>query len=78
MREMEIQLHSVQDVLAFVALATSCSFPVRVGTAQHQVNGKSFMEMFSLNLRGPLTAYLECSEDAFRQFSQDADRFLVK
>ena len=78
MREFEIQLHSVQDVQAFVALATSRVFPVMVGNATHQVNGKSFMEMFSLNFRLPLKASVECSEEEFRQLLLDADRFLVK
>ena len=76
--EFNIQLHSVQDVLDFVALATSRPFAVQVGTARHQVNAKSFMEMFCLNLKSPLTVHADCSADAFQLFRQDADRFLVK
>ena len=78
MRELQIQLRSVQDVLAFVALATSRTFSIRVGSAAHQVNGKSFMEMFCLNLREPLTAAFRCSDEDYRKFCVDADRFLVK
>ena len=77
MRELRIQLRSVQDVLAFVALATSRTFPVRVGNAVHQVNGKSFMEMFCLNLREPLVASFQCSDAEYQQFCLDAHRFLV-
>ena len=77
MREIEIRLHTVQDVLKFVALATSRSFPIRVGSPRHQVNGKSFMEMFCLNLREPLTAVMECTQLEFEAFCTDADRFLV-
>ena len=77
MREIEIRLHTVQDVLKFVALATSRSFPIRVESSRHQVNGKSFMEMFCLNLREPLTAVLECTQSEFEAFCIDADRFLV-
>lgn len=78
MMEFEIQIKSVQDVLAFVALATSRPFPVWVSSDEHRVNGKSFMEMFCLNFRKPLTAITECTEEEFRQFRLDAERFLVK
>jgi len=78
MRKIEINLRTVQDVLKFVALATSRSFPIRVCSSRHQVNGKSFMEMFCLNLREPLTAVFECSDEEFEAFCLDADRFLVK
>ena len=78
MREIEIQLHTVQDVRDFVALATSRSFPICVGSQRHQVNGNSFMEMFCLNLCEPLTAVLQCSDVEFDAFCADAHRFLVK
>ena len=77
MRELQIQLRSVQDVLAFVALATSRAFSIRVGNTAHQVNGKSFMEMFCLNLREPLVASFQCSDEEYEKFHQDAARFLV-
>ena len=78
MREFDIRMTSVQDVLDFVSLATSRAFPVKVGNTHHQVNGKSFMEMVCLNYHFPLTAILECSEEEFLQFRQEADRFAVK
>jgi hypothetical protein len=77
MREFTIQIHSVQDVQAFVALATSRPFPVWVGNAQHQVNGKSFMEMFCLNFRRPLKVKMVCTEEEYRQFLLDAASLLV-
>ena len=75
--EFDIQLKSVQEVLSFVALATSRPFRVSVGNQAHQVNGKSFMEMFCLNLKSPVTVHVDCTEEEFLQFRQDADRFLV-
>ena len=78
MREFDIRLTSVQDVLDFVSLATPRAFPIKVGNSHHQVNGKSFMEMFCLNFHFPLTAMLECTEEEFLQFRQDADRFAAK
>ena len=78
MREFTIQIHSVQDVQAFVALATSRPFPVWVGNAQHRVNGKSFMEMFCLNFQLPLIVSTVCSDEEFVLLLQDAAQFVVK
>ena len=75
--EFEISLTSVKDVQEFVALATSRPFPVTVGNSRHRVNGKSFMEMFCLNLREPLKATFQCSEEEYQKFCTDANRFLV-
>ena len=78
MKEFEIRIRSVQDILAFVDLATSRPFPVSVGNEFHQVNGKSFMEMFCLNFHRPLRATIECSEEEYKQFLLDAGDLLVK
>ena len=78
MKEFEIRIKSVQDVLSFVDLATSRPFPVLVGNERHKVNGKSFMEMFCLNFSRPLRASMECSQEEFNQFLRDADRLLAK
>lgn len=78
MREFTIQLKSVQEVQTFVGLATSCAFPVQVVDDSHRVNGKSFMEMFCLNLTQPLTVRCQCGEEEFQQFCRDAEGFLVK
>ena len=76
--EFEIQLRSVQDVLHFVALATSRNFPILVGDCHHQVNGKSFMEMFCLDLKQAVTVHVDCSEEEFLNFRAEAEQFLVK
>ena len=78
MREFEIRLRSVQDVQDFVALATTRPFSVLVSDDHHRVNGKSFMEMFCLNLSQRLMAASDCSDQEFQQFFREADRFLVK
>ena len=78
MHEFHIQLRSVQDVLDFVALATSRAFHITVGDDRHQVNGKSFMEMFCLNFQAPLSVSVACTEPEFVRFLGDADRFLAK
>ena len=71
MREIEIRIKSVRDVLTFVNLATSRSFDVKVGNEYHQVNGKSFMEMFCLNFSRPLKASVMCTEEEYQQFLLD-------
>ena len=76
--EFEIQLRSVQDVLHFVALATSRNFPILVGDCHHQVNGKSFMEMFCLDLTFPLIVRPECTPQEYEGFRKAAHRFAVK
>ena len=77
MMEITIRIKSVQEVLAFVSLATSRPFSVSVSDGRHHVNGKSFLEMFCLNARNPLTVTLDCSDEEFQQFRQDAGRFLA-
>ena len=78
MREFEIQIKSVRDVLTFVNLATSRPFDVTVGNEYHQVNGKSFMEMFCLDFSHPLRVICNCTDEDFDAICRDADRFLVK
>ena len=78
MREFEIRIKSVRDVLTFVNLATAQPFDVRVGNEFHQVNGKSFMEMFCLNFSRPLKATMECSEEEYLRFCRDVQALLVK
>ena len=76
--EFEIQLTSVQDVQDFVALATAQPYAVSVGNIRHWVNGKSFMEMFCLDLTFPLTVRTECSPQEYEGFRNAAHRFAVK
>lgn len=78
MKEFEIRLCSVQQVLSFVHLATSRVFPIYVSGKHHRVNAKSFMEMFSLNLRRPVRVSLECTDEEYEAFLRDADQYLVK
>ena len=78
MKEFEIRIRSVQDVLSFVDIATSRPFPVLVGNEFHQVNGKSFMEIFSLDVSRPLLVMADCSREEAARFLQDAEALLNK
>ncbi|MBQ6719376.1 MAG: hypothetical protein IJN20_03375 [Oscillospiraceae bacterium] len=75
--EFRIQLHSVQDVEEFVSIATRRAFPVIVTNHQHQVNGKNFMEMFSLDVSQPLWVRPECDEAEYHLLKWDAGRFTL-
>ena len=75
--EFEIRLTSVQDIQAFVSLATSKVFPVSVRDRYMKVNGKSFMEMFCLNFTHPLFVCVSCSEEELRQLKEDMYKFLA-
>ena len=78
MREFQVRLQSVQDVQEFVSLSTARGFPVIIGDANNKVNGKSFMEMFCLDLCGPLRVDADCSEEELAAFCGDVERFLIK
>lgn len=77
MRQVQIQLRSVQDVLTFVVLATARPFPVQIANGNHQVNAKSFMEMFCLNLWKPMNVTFQCSDEEYELFCRDVARFAV-
>ena len=77
MREFEIRLRSVRDVQDFVGMATSRPYSVTIRDERNKINGKSFMEMFCLNLREPLKATFQCSDEEYEKFCADATRFLV-
>ena len=70
-----IRLGSVRDVEDFVRISTEQPYPVFLDDGNQQVNGKSFMEMFCLDFSAPITARLDCSQEEFDRFRQDAARF---
>ena len=78
MREFQVRLQSVHDVQEFVSLSTARGFPVITRDANNKVNGKSFMEMFCLDLCGPLRVDADCSEEELAAFCGDAERFLIR
>ena len=77
--EFRIQLHSAQDVQEFVSIATRRAFPVRVSNNEHQhhVNGKNFMEMFSLDVSQPLWVCPDCDEAEYHLLKWDTGRFTL-
>lgn len=77
-QEFNIRFYSFQDVQDFVSLATQHSFPIIVGSDSYQVNGTSFMGMFSLDYSRPIKVIVDCKDEDFEGFRRKIERFLVK
>ena len=52
-------------------------FEVLVGNEKQQINGKSFMGMFSLDYHRPVQVSVKCTDEEFRRFQKDAAQFLI-
>ena len=68
MLEFDITVRSLAQVKEFVALAMVQPFEVLVGNDRQQVNGKSFIGMFSLDYNRPIKVSVKCSEEEFGKF----------
>ena len=68
MREFNVTVRSLGQVKEFVTLAMVQPFEVLVGNDHQQVNGKSFIGMFSLDYKQPVTICVKCSEEEFGAF----------
>lgn len=68
MLEFNITVRSIAQVKDFVKLAMVQPFEVLVGNDRQQVNGKSFIGMFSLDYNRPVRVSVRCSEEEFGKF----------
>ena len=73
MLEFEINIHSFEQVQAFVALACEQSFDIRVGNERQHINGKDLMGMFSLDFSRPLQVHIGCDNEDVRSFRKQAE-----
>ena len=78
MWEFDIAIRSFRQVQDFVALAMVQPFEVLVGNDGQQINGKSFIGMFSLNYNRPVHVRVKCSDEEFNRFRQEAAPFLAQ
>ena len=76
-KEFMIRLGSVRDVEEFVNLSTAQPYSVYLDDGAHRVNGKSFMEMFCIDLRRRLTVTVDCGNDPCPDFCRAAARFQI-
>lgn len=77
MHQFHINVRSFGQIKAFVSLAMVQPFEVLVGNEKQQVNGKSFIGMFSLDHRKPLCVTVKCSEESFARFRQEAANIFI-
>ncbi len=70
-----VSMHSVNDVEAFVSLASVQPFDVTVTVEDHRINGKSLMGVFTLDLNQPVRVWADCSEGEFSAFQAQAQQF---
>ena len=72
MREFNMDIRSLQQVQAFVRLATAQPFEVVVGNRYQRINGKDLMGMYILDYSRPVKVSVRCSEEEFCRFRQNA------
>ena len=77
MHEMNICVRSMQQVQEFVSLAMVQPFEILVGNEKQQVNGKSFMGMFTLDYSRPIHVRVRCTDEEFGRFCTAAAQFIV-
>ena len=77
MHQFNISIRSFRQVREFVDLAMVQPFEVLVGNDKQQVNGKSFIGMFSLDHRKPLRVSVKCSDEAFDRFQKETNRIFA-
>lgn len=77
MHQFNIHIRSFRHVKDFVSLAMIQPFEVLVGNDKQQINGKSFIGMFSLDHSRPVQVSVRCSDEEFSRFQHDAAQILV-
>ena len=75
MREFDIVVRTFRQVQDFVALAMVQPFEVLVGNDKQQVNGKSFMGMFTLDYSNDLKVKANCTDEQWLRFGPETKRF---
>lgn len=77
MKNFDVNLRSVTQVQEFVTLACAQPFELTVGNDRHSVNGKSFMQIFCLDLSTPQQVRMDCTEEEFCRFFDAAEPFRI-
>ena len=77
MHQFNISIRSFRGVQEFVKLAMTQPFEIFVGNEKQQINGKSFIGMFSLDYKKPLHVRVNCTQEEFLRFQQAVAQFLI-
>lgn len=73
MREVSVDLNNIANAKKFVALCKRQAFEINVISGPYRVNGKSIMELFSLDLSTPVTVEIPESALDFANLLQSND-----
>ena len=73
MHQFKIHIRSPLQIREFVNLAMIQPFDVLVGNEAQQINGKSFMGMFTLDHSQPVNVTVRCSDEEFGRFRSAAN-----
>jgi len=76
-RQFTVQFRSVREIQEFAAIADTLPCSLLVGTDRFQVHATSFMGIFALNCRKPLTVSVDCSEEVFETILDAFRKFLA-
>ena len=68
MEEFQVKLASFQDVQELSRLAAEQDFPIRLSDGSRECSAKSFMCIFSLNLKQQMLLKLDCSPAQAEEF----------
>ena len=68
MEEFEVRLSSFEDVQNLARLAAEQDYPIRISDGSRECSAKSFMCIFSLNLKQQMLLKLDCSPAQAEEF----------
>ena len=77
MRQFTVKFRSVREIQEFAAIADTLPCKLLVGTDRFQVHATSFMAIFALNCRNPLTVSADCTEAVFENILESFRKFLA-
>ena len=74
MKELHIQLKTIDDVKDFVNIVSKCSYDVDLSSGRYVVDAKSIMGIFSLDLSKPIK--VEIYSNDCDDFVREIDKFI--
>ncbi|MBP5427630.1 MAG: HPr family phosphocarrier protein [Clostridiales bacterium] len=75
MKELQVQLKTIDDVKDFVNVVSKCPYDVDLSSGRYVVDAKSIMGIFSLDLSKPIK--VEIFSDKCDDFVEQIKKFVV-